>query len=75
MPQHDDADALIVAASVQDPERFSALFVRHGARVHRYLARRLGADTADDLVAEVFLAAFRGRERYDPRLPTALPTG
>jgi RNA polymerase sigma factor (sigma-70 family) len=67
------ADAEIVAASRADPEAFAALFDRHAARVHRYLARRLGEQTAADLVGETFLIAFRRRERYDPGRPDALP--
>jgi RNA polymerase sigma factor (sigma-70 family) len=41
------------------------LFDRHSAEVHRYLARRVGSDTAEDLLSETFLIAFRQRGRYD----------
>ena len=34
--------------------------------IHRYLARRLGENTADDLAAEVFLTAFKRRRSFDP---------
>lgn len=63
----------MIAASVHDGERFATLFVRHGPTVHRYLARRLGPDLADDCTAEVFTAAFRQRARYKPATATALP--
>jgi RNA polymerase sigma factor (sigma-70 family) len=66
-------DAQIIAASVGDGERFAELFDRHGAAVHRYLARRLGTDAADDCSAEVFLAAFRRRAAYVPQAVGALP--
>jgi RNA polymerase sigma-70 factor (ECF subfamily) len=41
------------------------LFDRHAPAIGRYIARRLGPDAADDLVAETFLAAFRRRGHYD----------
>ncbi len=45
---------------------FGRLFDSHAPPLHRYLARRVGASTADDLVAETFLAAFEARASYDP---------
>ena len=42
-------------------------------RRSRYIARRLGPDAADDLVAETFLAAFRKRGRYDSAQADARP--
>lgn len=41
-----------------------ALFDAHAAGLHRYLARRVGAHDAEDLVAETFLVAARGG--FDP---------
>jgi RNA polymerase sigma factor (sigma-70 family) len=58
-------DATTIEASLRDPERFAVIFDRHAPQIHRYLARRLGRDIADDLTAETFLAAFRRRHRYD----------
>ncbi|MFI6105541.1 RNA polymerase sigma factor [Streptomyces sp. NPDC051310] len=66
-------DAGIIAASLTQPEVFGALFHRHAAGIHRYAARRLGEEAADDITAETFLAAFRARERYDLSRPHALP--
>ncbi|MEU0568424.1 RNA polymerase sigma factor [Nonomuraea sp. NPDC005983] len=34
------------------------IFTTHFAEIHRYIARRLSEDVADDLAAEVFLAAY-----------------
>ena len=51
-------DAALIRAN------FAALFDRHAPHIHRYLARRLGDQQADDLVAETFLTA-----------PSATPTG
>jgi RNA polymerase sigma factor (sigma-70 family) len=66
-------DAEIIAASMWDPELFAVVFDRHAPHIHRYLARRLGAHAADDLLAETFLAAFAKRSRYDGTRPDARP--
>ncbi|TDD60461.1 sigma-70 family RNA polymerase sigma factor [Kribbella antibiotica] len=52
-------------------EEFARLFDLHAVPMHRYLARRVGAEQAHDLVSETFLAAFRQRETYDPALAAA----
>ncbi len=49
------------------------LFDRHAPEISRYIARRLGPDAADDLVAETFLVAFRKRGHYDMACPDARP--
>jgi RNA polymerase sigma-70 factor (ECF subfamily) len=46
---------------------------RHAAHVQRYIARRLGPQVADDLIAETFLVAFDKRARYDLTRPDARP--
>jgi len=53
--------------------RFAAVFDRHYDAVHRYLARRVGGDLADDLTAETFTAAFDARRRYDTAHRDARP--
>ncbi|MER7011027.1 RNA polymerase sigma factor [Saccharopolyspora sp. NPDC000359] len=58
-------DASIIGRSARDPDCFAVIFDRHAAVIHRYLARRVGGDFADDLVAETFLVAFGKRQRYD----------
>jgi DNA-directed RNA polymerase specialized sigma24 family protein len=60
-----ETDADVIKASLRDPERFALLYDRHHLMVHRYIARRLGGDAADDLMAETFLIAFKTRGRYD----------
>ncbi|WP_328447903.1 RNA polymerase sigma factor [Amycolatopsis sp. NBC_00438] len=50
---------------------FARLFDAHAGPLRRYLARRAGADAANDLVAETFLVALRRRESYRPELGTA----
>ncbi|MFI0453415.1 RNA polymerase sigma factor [Actinomadura sp. 6N118] len=70
---HQYSDRAIIERARQDPEAFAALYDRHAPAIHRYLARRLGRDLADDLTAETFLQAFRQRDRYDPERLNALP--
>ena len=67
------SDALIIERSVRDPEEFALLFQRHSASIFRYVARRLGPDAADDVVADTFLQAFRHRSRYRSDYPDARP--
>jgi RNA polymerase sigma factor (sigma-70 family) len=50
-------------------DEFIRLFWRHGPAVHSYLSRRAGPQQADDLLEEVWVRAFRSRDRYDDRLP------
>jgi RNA polymerase sigma-70 factor (ECF subfamily) len=59
-------DADVISASLTEPERFTALYQRYAGEIYRYIAGRLGPDTADDLMADTFLEAFRHRARYDP---------
>jgi RNA polymerase sigma-70 factor (ECF subfamily) len=68
-----DGDVAVIELSMRAPERFGVLFDRHAPAIHRYIARWLGPDAADDLVAETFLAAFRRRARYDPAHADARP--
>jgi RNA polymerase sigma factor (sigma-70 family) len=51
-------------ASLSDPARFTRIFERHASDIHRYLGYRVGSDLADDLTAETFLQAFRGRRSF-----------
>jgi RNA polymerase sigma-70 factor (ECF subfamily) len=41
-------DAGLIAALLEDPECFAVLFDRRAPVIHRYVARRLGRDAADD---------------------------
>jgi RNA polymerase sigma factor (sigma-70 family) len=66
-------DADMIGRSRADPELFAAIFDRHAAEIHRYAARRLDQQSAADVVSDVFLAAFRNRERYDPARADARP--
>ena len=66
-------DATLIRRSLADGEQFARVYDRHAATLHRYAARRLGAEAAEDVVAETFLAAFRVRHRYDLARPDAMP--
>jgi RNA polymerase sigma factor (sigma-70 family) len=66
-------DAALISGSRTAPDLFGELYDRHAREVHRYLARRVGSPQADDLVSEVFLAAFRLRARYDLTRTDARP--
>jgi RNA polymerase sigma factor (sigma-70 family) len=68
------SDADIVRRSTEgDAKAFGELFWRHNGTVHGYLARRAGRDTADDLVADVWLRAFRDRSNFDTAYADARP--
>jgi RNA polymerase sigma-70 factor (ECF subfamily) len=69
----DADDATVIGLSRDEPEQFTVLFRRHAPHIQRYVARRLGPDAADDIVAETFLLAFRQRDRYDPGRADARP--
>lgn len=66
-------DAEVIEASLREPECFAELYDRHHEVIHRYIARRLGRDLADDLMAETFLIAFDRRDRYDAAREDARP--
>ncbi|SEG92223.1 RNA polymerase sigma-70 factor, ECF subfamily [Actinacidiphila yanglinensis] len=69
----EDDDARVIARSRDEPEQFAALFDRYADAVHRYVARRIGPETAEDLVAETFMTAFQRRHTYDPLRADARP--
>ncbi len=57
-------DAAAVRASAADPAAFAALYRRYVDDVYRYLLAKSGADEAEDLMAETFLAAFKAAGSY-----------
>ena len=46
---------------------FGRLFDTYARPLHHYLARRVGGESAHDLVSETFLVALNQRHSYDPR--------
>jgi RNA polymerase sigma factor (sigma-70 family) len=67
------SDADLIARSLAEPDLFTAIFDRHSAEILRYVYARLGAELAEDVTAETFLAAFRCRDRYNGAWPDARP--
>jgi RNA polymerase sigma factor (sigma-70 family) len=58
-------DRDLLRASARDPEAFGALYDRHAATLLAYFQRRTACpESAADLTAETFAAAFRARRRY-----------
>jgi RNA polymerase sigma factor (sigma-70 family) len=68
-----DSDAMVISASINEPERFGTLFDRHATAMYRYFVRRVGADAADSLLGELFRVAFERRGTYDCGQPNARP--
>lgn len=64
---------LLASAARGDADAFTPLIARHHATVHRFVARRLGATDAEDVVSETFEVAFRRAGTYRPETPTARP--
>lgn len=55
----------MIEESLGTPERFGEIYRKYFSHIYAYVAGRLGPDAAEDIVAEVFLAAFRGRRNFD----------
>lgn len=57
---HDDqpTDGELIAASLANPEMFSAIFDRHAEAVFQFVARREGRWEAAEVTGEVFARAF-----------------
>ncbi len=68
-----DSDATLIERSGATPEAFGEVIHRHHPAVYRYVARRLGAQTAEDVVSDTFATAFAVRDRFDRARSSALP--
>jgi RNA polymerase sigma-70 factor (ECF subfamily) len=62
-----DKDRPYLGGPEVDATQFGRLFDVYARPLHRYLARRVGQETAHDLVSETFLVALNQRHSYDPR--------
>jgi RNA polymerase sigma-70 factor (ECF subfamily) len=59
------SDIELLQRAGEDPESFGQFYDRHAATVLAFCVRRTGcAETAADLTAEVFAAAYAGRRRF-----------
>ena len=62
-------EELIALARDGDSAAFGELVRRHSAAVHRWMARAVGEQEADDLTQEVFLKAYRAMGRFRGEAP------
>jgi RNA polymerase sigma-70 factor (ECF subfamily) len=67
-----ESDADVITRSETDPEAFAVIFERHFDEIHRYLRRRF-PEQAEEIAADVFVAAFDARARYRPYGDSARP--
>ncbi|WP_262286772.1 RNA polymerase sigma factor [Micromonospora sp. MA102] len=68
------SDAELIGRSLDgDVDAFVEVVERHEAAVGSYLARRAGRDAAEDLLGEVWVAAFESRRTYDQSYDDARP--
>jgi RNA polymerase sigma factor (sigma-70 family) len=68
------SDAELISRSLDgDDEAFVELIGRHEGALGAYLARRVGRDAAEDLLGEVWVAAFESRRTYDRSFTDARP--
>jgi RNA polymerase sigma factor (sigma-70 family) len=67
------SDLELVRRSVETPAAFAELYDRHGGRVLRYVARRVGVVDAEDIAAEVFVRAYGRRASCRGEHGSALP--
>ncbi len=65
-----DEDPLVAALRCGDDAGLKAIYDAHGKLVYSYCLRTLGADMARDATQEVFLAAWKSRDRYRPEAGT-----
>ncbi|GAA1594439.1 RNA polymerase sigma factor [Actinoplanes couchii] len=67
-------DADLIGRSLDgDADAFVEVVERHEAAVGSYLVRRVGRDAAEDLLGEVWVAAFESRRSYDRSYDDARP--
>lgn len=68
-----ETDVELLLRSATDPAAFGHLYQRHGVAVRRYVASRVGIANGEDLAAEVFIRAFRTREKCRAEHGSARP--
>jgi RNA polymerase sigma-70 factor (ECF subfamily) len=62
-------EELISLSKKGDETAFGEFVRRHTATVHRWMARAVGLQEADDMTQEVFLKAYRGLPRFREEAP------
>jgi RNA polymerase sigma-70 factor, ECF subfamily len=70
LSENERTDEELLALARQGEEQAFGDFVRrHTATVHRWMARAVGEDDADDMTQEVFVKAYRGLPRFRGEAP------
>jgi DNA-directed RNA polymerase specialized sigma24 family protein len=68
------SDAELIGRSLAgDGEAFMEVVGRHEIAIGAYLERRVGREMAQDLLGDVWVAAFESRRTYDQSFPEARP--
>jgi len=67
------SDSQLIVASLTDPACFGVIFERHFSAVFGFVAGSTAVDKAEDIASEVFVRAFRQRDRYKPEYASAKP--
>ncbi len=68
------SDAELIGRSLSgDAEAFMEVVCRHEVAIGAYLERRVGRDAAEDLLGDVWVAAFESRRTYDRSFAEARP--
>jgi len=68
------SDAELIGRSLSgDAEAFMEVVGRHEVAIGGYLERRVGREAAEDLLGDVWVAAFAYRATYDQSFPEARP--
>ncbi|MCP4968168.1 MAG: RNA polymerase sigma factor [bacterium] len=67
------SDSDVIAASLDDPDRFGEIYDRYSRRVFGYVVRRIPREDAADITGDIFLRAFRFRHKFDLKRSAALP--
>ncbi|MCW2956979.1 MAG: sigE 11 [Thermoleophilia bacterium] len=68
-----DVELFARCVSHGDTDAFHELFTRHAPAVRGFIAARVGADAAEDVLVEVFTVAWSSRARFDRRATSARP--
>src|SRR4051794_41804637 len=68
------SDAELIGRSLRgDTDAFVEVVSRHETALGNYLARRVGRQAAEDVLGDVWVAAYESRAKYDRSYPEARP--
>ncbi|MCG8923066.1 RNA polymerase sigma factor [Lentzea sp. CC55] len=68
------SDAELIGRSLRgDTDAFVEVISRHETAIGNYLARRVGRQAAEDVLGDVWVAAYESRATYDRSFPEARP--